>query len=49
MAERKGGGKLKERSKVFSSRSSKPLSQQDKCVGEELKIAVSVAVDRFPQ
>ncbi|XP_057292313.1 3'-5' RNA helicase YTHDC2-like [Hydractinia symbiolongicarpus] len=47
MAERKGGGKGKEKSKVANERSGKTLSKQDICVGEELKIAVTLAVDRF--
>ena len=50
MAERKGvisekGSRDKPKTNV--NRGSKPLAHQEICVGEELKIAVNVAVDRF--
>lgn len=47
MAEEKNGDKNKEKNKSNNGRSAKGLGRQDICVGEELKIAVSVAVDRF--
>ena len=39
--------RMRDKSKVHSGRSGKKLNEQEICVGEELKIAVSVAVDRF--
>ena len=47
MAEERNGDKGKEKNKSNGGRSAKSLGRQDICVGEELKIAVSVAVDRF--
>lgn len=46
MADRKGD-KMREKPKVAANRAGKHLSEQEICVGEELKIAVSAAVDRF--
>ena len=47
MAEEKSGEKVKEKNKCSNGRSGKNVGRQNICVGEELKIAVSVAVDRF--
>ena len=42
------GDKMRDKSRLSSNnRGGKQLSQQEICVGEELKIAVGVAVDRF--
>ena len=47
MADKKDHDRMRDKSKVPSNRSGRQLSQQEICVGEELKIAVNVAVDRF--
>ena len=39
--------RMREKSKQISSRTGKSLADQEICIGEELKIAINVAVDRF--